>query len=308
MLRRIKNRLLQPLHRKRLILDLCEKLNTIRGKSDVLVIYGAPTKTHYLGIANATRDLYPENVLEIPQSYSNAILSDDEIIKVCQQIKELKFEKVIVSGFAQYFFKFIDELYTSCQIETLYHGTISEFHSIPAQYLIESLILYGQEKKIYRMGFVKQGLEKVFSELYGFDTFYQPLKASTIPPGVKLIETDPTKIHIGVLGNNNFNKNLHNQVIYALMNKNTVVHVLDENVFNFMKLNARIIAHGRNLSRMEFLGILGAMDLNLYMSYSESHGLVAYESEAMGVPCLRLDDVDYYTKISTAINKKQVKE
>ena len=42
------------------------------------------------------------------------------------------------------------------------------------------------------------------------------------------------------------------------------------------------------------------MDLNLYMSYSESWGLVAYESEAMGVPCIHSFQVDYLEIINEA--------
>jgi hypothetical protein len=40
------------------------------------------------------------------------------------------------------------------------------------------------------------------------------------------------------------------------------------------------------------------------MSYSESWGLVAYESEAMGVPAVRMDDINYYEKIKKAIESK----
>lgn len=68
-------------------------------------------------------------------------------------------------------------------------------------------------------------------------------------------------------------------------------------------MNERIIEHGKNLSRERFLSILGSMDLNLYMSYSESWGLVAYESEAMGVKCCGNINIDYLAEIKNKIEE-----
>lgn len=68
-------------------------------------------------------------------------------------------------------------------------------------------------------------------------------------------------------------------------------------------MNDRIVEHGKNLPREKFLGILGSMDLNLYMSYSESWGLVAYESEALGVPCIHSFQVDYLEIINEELRK-----
>ena len=64
------------------------------------------------------------------------------------------------------------------------------------------------------------------------------------------------------------------------------------------------LEHGTNLTHDNFLSVLGSMDLNLYMSYSESWGLVAYESEAMGVPCLMPQTADYLTAIKNALHIK----
>jgi hypothetical protein len=49
------------------------------------------------------------------------------------------------------------------------------------------------------------------------------------------------------------------------------------------------------------------MDLNLYMSFNESWGLVAKESEAMGVgvSLLSLSNVDYLKLILNKIEKRK---
>ena len=95
---------------------------------------------------------------------------------------------------------------------------------------------------------------------------------------------------------------MHNQVLNSLAVDNTIIHVLDKSKFKYLKMDDRIIEHGANLSRDKFLSILSSMDLNLYMSYSESWGLIAKESEILGVKCLVNDSVDYYDTINTEIN------
>jgi glycosyltransferase involved in cell wall biosynthesis len=278
------------------------KLHEIRKTNAVLVLFGSPTEGNWKGIANATLGLYPENALEIPQWYSNAVLSEAESIRLINKIIELKFDKIIISGFANYFFDWIELLHTNTEIEIIYHGTISEFHDPVHQKFIKQLIAFGKSKKINRFGFVKFGLAEVFTKLYNFQCYHQPLNTPLIPEGIKKIELDHNKIHIGVFGANTFNKNLHNQVIHALMIDNTIIHVQDKSIFSYLDKDERIIEHGKNLSREEFLGILSAMNLNLYMSFNESWGLVTYESEALGVPSIGANNIDYLELILSKLN------
>ncbi|MCW3127609.1 MAG: hypothetical protein JWO03_3267 [Bacteroidetes bacterium] len=307
MINRIKEKLFKRAESAKLLKDVCHRLAGHRKKAPVLALYGSPTAGNWLGVANVTTTLFPDAAFEMPQYYSNSIFTGAQIKVICQKIKELKFEKVIISGFALYFYEYIDLLYTSCRIEILFQGTISEFNNPVTQKFIKSLIEYSREKKIHHLYFLKSGLEKVFVQLYGFEASHLPLGPAVIPPNITLIKTDPSKINIGVFGWDTFNKNLHNQLIYALMNPNTVVHVLDKGIFEYLGLGDRIIGYGGNLAKEKFLGILGAMDVNLYMSYNESWGLVAFESEAMGVPAVRMDDIDYYEKIRKAIESRKSK-
>lgn len=304
MIRKIKNKLFAHRDIAVRLQDTCDRISAIRSYSDRIALYGSPTGPHWLGIANATKSIYGDAALEIAQSYSNPVFSTVQLDKICDTIIALKFRRVIISGFAAYFFQVIDRLSGHCEIQTLYHGTISEFHSAVQQYLIKGLIAAGRAGKVRELSFVREGLEKVFVHLYGLNATHIPLPAPIIPAGIIPLVLDPGKIHIGVFGGDTFNKNLHNQVIYALMIPNTVVHVLDQKMFDYLGMGDRIIGHGSHLPKDKFLSILGAMTVNLYMSYSESWGLVAYESEAMGVPAVRMDHIDYYEKIRAAIAAK----
>ena len=302
MLHKIKKKLFSD-NNSLIVSDLIFAISLIRKEHDSIVLYGSPTEGNWKGIANATIGLFPNNSLQIPQWYSNPVLNKKETSEICKHIKDSKFEKVIISGFASYFFDWIELLKGGVKIEIIFHGTISEFHEKEKQKFIGNLIKLGNVGTISRFGFVKEGLDQVFKTLYGFDCFHQPLTNPIIPSGLKFLKLDKAKIHVGVFGADTFNKNLHNQVIHALMIETVIVHVLDKSIFEYLNLSERIVEHGKNLDKVHFLSILGSMDLNLYMSFNESWGLVKYESEALRVTCISYSNFEYLEIINDMILK-----
>lgn len=285
--------------------QLINNIAQIRSESAQIAVYGSPTGPNWLGIAHATQIIYPQNSLRIPQEYSNCSLSESQQKVLLCELKNADFSSIIISGFALFFYSWINELYSTTRIEIVYHGTISEWHDQSNQNHIARLIEFARLKKITRLHFIHKPLAYVFQELYHFDTDAIDFPNVEVPQHIEKLKLDASKIHIGVLGSDTFNKNLHNQVIHALLIPNTIVHVLDTSQFSYLGLPDRIIGHGTQLSRIEFLRILGSMDLNLYMSFNESFGLVKAESEALGVPCLRMEEVKYKEQILNALNGKK---
>jgi glycosyltransferase involved in cell wall biosynthesis len=281
--------------------SLLEQTAAIRKTSGVIALYGTPTAGNWLGISNATQSVFGKSALPIPQHFSLCRLDRRQIEGFLEQLKQQKFERVVLSGFAPYFLDWIQRLHTYTCVEILYHGTISEWHDSSHREIISALIRMGKRRQIQRFGFVKKGLEEVFATLYGFDAFHQPLPDPVIPEQLQKLELDRSKIHIGVFGADTFNKNLHNQVVHALMIPNTVVHVLDSSIFDYLEYNDRIVGHGTHLPREVFLGILASMDLNLYMSFNESWGLVVKESETLGVLCLGNLNFNYLSEIKNIV-------
>lgn len=296
MWRKIKNRLFGKSN-PALLNEKCDELQKLRSHSEDLVVYGTPTQGNWLGIANATTSLYSSTAYAFPQVYSNNGFNKKEFEKWKKQLLKLEFQKITFSGFAYFFFDLIEEIGNEMHIEIIFHGTISEFHDPAKQKWIGRMIELAKGQKIKRIGFVKEGMAETFNQLYGVDCYHVPLPTPKIPENIEKITLDPTKFHIGVFGADTFNKNLHNQVIHALLIENAVVHVLDKSIFAYLQQDHRIMEHGKNLPRENFLSILSSMDLNLYMSYAESWGLVAYESEAMGVKCLKMPEVEYKNRI-----------
>lgn len=295
---------------------LLARLEKIRETHGVLALYGSPTQGNWLGIANATQAIYPGHALEVPQWFSHPRLTPQQQNRLTQKIIALHFKAVIISGFADYFFGFADALHPHTEVHALFHGTFSECHSPAMQAMWQKLLRYTQTPKIRRLGFVRTGLDTTFSALYGIDCYHQPIP-TVLGHFIKTpLGLDGSHIHIGVFGADTFNKNLHNQVLGALSVPGTVVHVQDDGPFAYLGMGARIQAHGKALSRNEFLNLLANMHLNLYLSFSESWGLVAAESVALGVPCLvsagsslqhpllyRLAETDSPEKIREAIQQ-----
>ncbi len=285
--------------------DLINRVVAVRAHNDVLVLYGSPTEGNWLGIANATKSLFPDNAVEVPQYYSKPTFDTKQTQEICFAIMDLKFKRIVISGFAFYFFEWIDLLSKQTEVSVLFHGTISEFYSRDTQIIVENFVNRAMNGTIKDVGFVKSGLSDIFNKLYNIKTYQAAFPLPEIPSNIIRLELDKTKIHIGVFGANTFNKNLHNQVINALLLENTIVHVLDKSIFSYLNKNERMVEHGKNLPRTTFLSILASMDLNLYMSFNESFGLVAYESEALGVPCVKSLDIDYFSVIKNNIEQSR---
>jgi hypothetical protein len=293
-----------PQNNKVLLHKKIEELEILRQKSSEISIYGSPTEGNWLGVANASISLFPKFSYEFPQWYSHPVFNEKELIIWINKLNELNFEKITISGFAFFFFEIINKLNADSDLEVIYHGTWSEMHEREKQVWMKNLFDYTRIGKIKKIGFVKTGMAETVEKLFGFSCFHSPLPVPIIPDGIKKLELDRTKIHIGVFGADTFNKNLHNQVIHALLIENSIIHVLDKSIFSYLNMDHRIIEHGKNLPKEKFLGILGSMDLNLYMSYSESWGLVAYESEAIGVPILKTVHINYFSLIKGVKSEK----
>jgi glycosyltransferase involved in cell wall biosynthesis len=290
-----------PQNNKVLLQEKIEELEKLRKQTSEIAIYGSPTEGNWLGVANASISLFPKYSYEFPQWYSHPVFKDKELAIWINKLNELNFEKITISGFAFFFFEIINRLTPNSNLEVIYHGTWSEMHERDKQVWMKNLFDNTRIGKIKKIGFVKTGMAETVEKLFGFSCFHSPLPPPIIPNGIQKLELDRTKIHIGVFGADTFNKNLHNQVVHALLIENSIIHVLDKSIFTYLNMDHRIIEHGKNLPKEIFLGILASMDLNLYMSYSESWGLVAYESEAMGIETIGINEIDYFQIISTKL-------
>jgi len=265
---------------------LIEKVKSIAIQNLTLVICPENTDANWLGIKNATLSMFPLNTFVIPQNFSNQIVSDKDLKSLLISFKENKGKEVLLSGLPNYFFKIIDlcnEL--EIKVDVLFHGGLAELNQNGnRQDQMAKLFKAAKNQKINKFCVVKEGLDVLFQTLTGVKT-ERITPALSLPENLKIKKYEDGKIHIGVFGNNSYNKNRHNQVAAAAMIENSVIHIIGENEFAYLLPSDRVICH-KQLNRTEFLELLGSMNVNLYCSYSESWGQVVLESLELNTPCI----------------------
>jgi glycosyltransferase involved in cell wall biosynthesis len=263
-------------------------LERIRAHSDLVNCVFRATGSSWLGVNIAGRSMFPDQTIEVPQFHSAQVLTDLQIEQLYHTIAKLGFKQFVFHGFSPYISKIIcglKERDHNIQVLLIHHGFISELSENDFQiHSTMAFITLCREGKIDKLGVVKKGHEMVFKEIFNIDVHLLYNRVPILE--VSLVKMRSRVINIGVLVNNSFRKNLHCQVIAALMIENVMVHVLEKRELNYLPDQSRIIEHGM-MPHNEFMALVAAMDINLHITYSESFGgQVFTESLGYGVPCL----------------------
>lgn len=267
---------------KQLPTDIVECLQNIRKRSEVLSICPKPTGYSWLGVQVASLSLFPACTFQIPQDYSNQLLTDEQLTKLSDLINELNFNQIVFNGFLPYFGKIIDGVDTRMKIKVVYHGFLSELSGNTKQIdAFNSLLTYVANNRITAIGCVKKGLALSFAKLYPVKTFEIILPNRII---AKSVPPCGDNINIGVLVNTSFRKNIHNQAVAAIMKDNSILHTFKSSDLSY--LPQQRIRYYDLMSHDEFMSLLAKMTINLHVTFSESWGQVLSESISQGVPCI----------------------
>lgn len=270
---------------------LIQEVEHVKKHGDYIVLVPGTTGYNWMGVNRSTKDTFPGNFIELPQYYSSSQLSDQQLQHLLNTIKSMQFDQVILSGFPPYFESIALQLNSwGIKVKVLYHGFFSELaNNEKANSTLKKMLELSSKGIIYAVGFNKKGMAETMKELWGINahkySLYTPLRE------FRNNRTEHTRI--GVLGNDQFRKNLHNQIAAAALIDNAEIHVTTEQEFSYLPSRINIVRHKTGMEHQEFLDILGSVDVNLHLSYSESWGLLTTESLSMGVPCL----VSYHSDI-----------
>ena len=286
---------------------LLNAITDIRKNSGCICIVPRPTAGNWQGINTASRQLFGASVFEIPQHYSNQVLTDDEIIQLVRHIEQLGFNNVIFSGFPAYFEKIVNAFTAGFtpKVSVVLHGTFTEMGNSPAAAAaMITPVNLRRKNKIGKLAAVRKSVAEFITANWQVPVFELANKCSI--DGVVLPDKPIQGVNIGVMGANTFNKNLHNQVAAALLVKNAFVHVSKGEGFEY--LDTQLLVEHPRLDRSAFIGLLSQMDVNMHLSFSESWGQVAAESMLTGVPCLvspntNLLDDDSFLKAELTVNR-----
>lgn len=281
---------------------LFETIRTVRSRSDFIAI--APTITGYswMGVNRATHALFPGSVLELPHVFGNSVCSEQELREVCRYIATQGFEQVILSGFPPCFASVAMCLRNhGMRVGCVFHGFLAEcgLDSWSSRQFKAVLQLCG-DGVIAKLACCKKGLPETIGRLTGLTVhkFMVPTRV-TEASGGQAIRREAAGRHIGVLAYDTFRKNIHNQVAAALLIEGTTVHVAGQPGLDYWGCDHRLVYHPAPMGHRDYDGLLGQMDVNLHLSFSESWGQVSAASLAMGVPCLIANHSDIYDYDST---------
>jgi hypothetical protein len=266
--------------------DLLENVSAVLENYKIIVITYQSTGANWLGVQTATKGMFSNNVLILPQSYSSTLLSEAQRDTLIKHMISNGVQSVIFSGLPNYILKWLMQFHSK-NIKTgiIYHGGLAELNgNEKKQKNFKIIIDYSQKGIINKIGVVKEGLDFWFKSNTKAK-IHKVYPTFSIPPKLVISKYSDDKIHIGIFGNSTYNKNRHTQVAAAAQIDNSVVHILAPNEFDYLLPPNRIVVH-HNINRTEFLSILGSMHINIYCSFSESWGQVILESIALKTPCL----------------------
>jgi glycosyltransferase involved in cell wall biosynthesis len=271
---------------------LLDSIKRISKDSKVLAICLENTGSSFLGVKNATLNLFPHNTLVLPAYYSNINLTDRQWIELSEVILKSGFNQVIISTLPISMNKLLDLIAEKIIVKVIFHGALSELSNEKNETQFFNMIDLAQKGKIKKIGFVKSGLEKWANAIFSIPTCQLQLKPIAPTSEIPIVKT-PEKINIGIFGNTSFNKNLYNQIAAALAVENVVIHTSLKTKFSEFGFDDRIIIHPF-MDHLTFIQLISQMDINLHLSFSEGMGgQVFTESLAAGVPCLTSYNNEY---------------
>jgi hypothetical protein len=168
-------------------------------------------------------------------------------------------------------------------------ATRAVIHSSPAQHgaerweaaAVDRYLALARGGVLDRIGFVKAGVAEVFAGL-GVGARHTPNRAPRVEVRERIHLGDG--LHVGVFAAPFWRKNLVTQLAAVSLLDGATAHVMRLPDVGYLE-GIDVVEHGE-LPWEEFVRLQGSVDLNLYVSLSESHPLTPVESFLAGVPCL----------------------
>jgi glycosyltransferase involved in cell wall biosynthesis len=256
---------------------------------EAIAVCPSTTGNSWQGVLTATEGLFGDRVFQIPQYYSNCIYTEKELQAIGQLLAIAESEHIVFSGYLPYFDFLIETIVKSGKkVSIIYHGSHTSVLEDPnAAKHFNSMVSMLKLGILYHVGFVKKDMEKTFGMLTGQTMFPILLKTDESLIGKQYDKYEG--LNIGVMTHDAFRKNLYNMVSAALLHPSAKVHVKDRYLTSYMGNADRIITHGHFKDQNDFFRVIGSVDLNMYVTFSECWGQFVNESLALGVPCLCSD-------------------
>lgn len=256
---------------------------------DAIAVTPAPTGNSWQGVLSAAKGLFGERLFLLPQYYSNCIYSEKELHQIAKILVRQESEQIVFNGYLPYFKILMEDIIKAGKkVSLIDHESHTSFLEGPdvASHFDEVLQLH-KKGYIYHLGFVKKDMDKTIGLLTGHKAY--PIILKTDESIIGRTYSKYEGLNIGVMTHDSFRKNLYNMVSAALLHEEAKVHLKDKYKTFYLQNQDRIIVHGYFKSQEDFYRVIGGVDVNFYVTYSECWGQFVNESLALGVPCLCSD-------------------
>ena len=101
--------------------NLLIKVDHIRNQSENLALCLDNTNGDYLGVKNATLNLFPDSTVALPAYYSTLKLSDAQLQSFINHLQSKPFKQIIYSGFPNSLNPFVKQLSTYSTQKIIFH-------------------------------------------------------------------------------------------------------------------------------------------------------------------------------------------
>lgn len=286
-----------------LILNLYK--NLLKNNKEQPIIIYAPI---WKGVAASTESLFEGGLLRFPYFDDEYPEVDthpfiDDLVNL---LVDYRCKKVIYSGGSVIHMKIAEKLkarYPQVDQYFLWHGS-------PAQWVEHSqLEHFGRWHVLYKKNViqgiisVKPDLDKTLNKLgiksYGL---INPIPNLNIFKNGYLYSNCNLndKINIGVFSAvSSWYKNPYVQLLATLCNDKWFLHTnIHPESLKKLDFNIERVQTYDHMPRKQFLGLLGSLDINLYVTNTECSPMTVLESCALGVPCIVGPAGDIYSSIS----------
>ncbi len=261
-------------------------INNVNNQTPDIISIVSP---YFRGVKSATKEMVPD-MIEISNIYNRYTAA-----KLAKKINQYSPKKVLISGYAKGHDMLAVELKKqnpNLRIFVLIHSAFIWFDAYPAENVVfENFMKLAKQGIVEKIGFCKRDLAEFFGQ-QGINTYFVMNKFYPEKYVAKEIKRGGP-INIGIFGQNQWHRNITNQVVGALMIKNTKIHVNEISSHFFIDKN-RVKIHGI-LPKDQFVKLYDQMDINLYISMTDCFPMVVIESMQHGIPCLVSDTSDVYS-------------
>lgn len=252
--------------------------------------------SEWLGISNATHELFGENSIGILELYNKELI--DYYVK---KIIDKKIKLVVFSGFADGWEQFVRELKKQCPniiIKIIWHGSLC-LNIYDYDYLMfTSIFRLLKSQYVNSIAFVKKSMYEFFNKK-GYNVEFIANNVTLNKNNTKKhLKKQSDKIRIGIYASGDrWMKNFYNQLAATSLIENCIVDVIPLNykTYELANLfNIKMTGLSSSIHHNDLLKRMADNDINLYVTFSECAPIIPLESLELGVPCLTANNHHYF--------------